>query len=274
MWGDFSLHSKAKQHTPAPEMHAVIQPEAFGEQDQLTMPIGFEGIPFLLVFFLPHTTPPFAISPFPFFITNFPASTMLHTHPPLLFLWECIVTTHAPSAPSLLPLFGSHSDSADLAFVMLLVDTLPGKHGGEFGVDSVFLYDNHSLPSPHLADISYIKLMPNAVKKWESAPKHKEMISDSMFHHMARLYHLTSLDSFVKAVTGFCTIEWCNDPPTHFATTDYPHWGDRLIQDDFSSCATSGQCLSHMFAANDDNIMFTTLCIKKQKNNDNSPSMT
>jgi hypothetical protein len=37
--------------------------------------------------------------------------------------------------------------------------------------------------------------MTNAVKKYETVPKHKEMISDSMFHYMAALSKRTYCDS-------------------------------------------------------------------------------
>ena len=39
--------------------------------------------------------------------------------------------------------------------------------------------------------------MTNAVKKYETVPKHREMISDSMFHYIATFYLCASDDSFI-----------------------------------------------------------------------------
>ncbi len=44
------------------------------------------------------------------------------------------------------------------------------------------LHTDRGLPNPKLADLDYIKIMTNAVKKYKSVPKHQEMISDGMFH--------------------------------------------------------------------------------------------
>ena len=50
------------------------------------------------------------------------------------------------------------------------------------------LHEHRHLPNPKSADINYIKIMTDAVKKWEEVPKRQEMISDSMFRHMIKLY--------------------------------------------------------------------------------------
>jgi hypothetical protein len=42
--------------------------------------------------------------------------------------------------------------------------------------------------------------MTNAVKKYETVPKHKKMISDSMFHYITALSQHASDNSFVQAV--------------------------------------------------------------------------
>jgi hypothetical protein len=87
------------------------------------------------------------------------------------------------------------------------------------------LHTDRGLTNPNLADINYIKIMTNAVKKYETVPNRKEMISDSMFHYMATLYKRASDDSFVHAVvdwitlgcyTGFRKLEWCSDHPVFF----------------------------------------------------------
>ena len=47
------------------------------------------------------------------------------------------------------------------------------------------LHADRGLTSPSLADVNYIKTMTNAVKKYKTVPKRKEMIFDSMFHYIA-----------------------------------------------------------------------------------------
>jgi hypothetical protein len=43
--------------------------------------------------------------------------------------------------------------------------------------------------------------MTNAIKKYKTVPKCKEMISDNMFHYIANLASRASKDSLVHAVT-------------------------------------------------------------------------
>jgi hypothetical protein len=50
------------------------------------------------------------------------------------------------------------------------------------------LHEHQHLPNPKQKDINYIKIMTDDVKKWDEVPKHQEMISDSMFCHMTKLY--------------------------------------------------------------------------------------
>jgi len=75
------------------------------------------------------------------------------------------------------------------------------------------LHANRGLPSPHLADINYIKIMTNAIKKYETVPKWKEMTSISLLHYIARLYKHTSEDSFVYTVINWiilgCYMGFC-----------------------------------------------------------------
>jgi len=71
-------------------------------------------------------------------------------------------------------------------------DTLTGiriRHATLMGYikQALALHTARGLPNPRLADIDYIKIMSNAVKKYESVPKRQEMISDGMFHFIARL---------------------------------------------------------------------------------------
>jgi hypothetical protein len=44
---------------------------------------------------------------------------------------------------------------------------------------AIALHTDHGLPNQHHVDINYIKVMTNAVKKYETVPKRKEMISDA-----------------------------------------------------------------------------------------------
>ena len=96
--------------------------------------------------------------------------------------------------------------------------------------------------------------MTNAVKKYETVPNRKEMISNSMFHHIATLHKCATNDSFVHSVvvwialgcyTGFWKSEWCSDHPVFFATIDDPQWGNRpkalpVIASDFAFTTESG----------------------------------
>jgi hypothetical protein len=97
--------------------------------------------------------------------------------------------------------------------------------------------------------------MTNAVKKFETVPKCKEMISDSMFHHIANLASCTSEDSLVRPITdwimlgcytGFRKSEWCSDDHDNFTTISDPNWGDRpnalpVITEDFSFSSATGR---------------------------------
>jgi hypothetical protein len=73
-------------------------------------------------------------------------------------------------------------------------------HG--YVTQALSLHTDRGIQSPSLAD-DYIKIMTNAARKYETVPKHKEMISDSMFHYISTLSKCTSEDSFI------CTIfDW------------------------------------------------------------------
>jgi hypothetical protein len=78
--------------------------------------------------------------------------------------------------------------------------------------------------------------MTNAIKKYETVPRHKEMISDSLFHYITTLASRASEDSLVRAVTDWIVLgcytsfrksEWCSDNHNLYATIDDPNWGDR-----------------------------------------------
>ena len=73
---------------------------------------------------------------------------------------------------------------------LILGETLTGiriRHATLMGYirQSLALHSDRGLPNPKLADLDYIKIMTNAVKKYKSVPKHQEMISNGMFHFIA-----------------------------------------------------------------------------------------
>ena len=141
------------------------------------------------------------------------------------------------------------------------------------------LHDDCSLPGPCVADINYLKIMTSAVKKWESIPRHQEMISNIMFNYMARLFCCTSPNSLINVIidwiilvsyTGFHKSEWCNGHPTCFTTIDNSHRGVRpnalpVIPDDVAFCTASGQCLTDILAANNKIVVFITLHMQAKK---------
>ena len=144
----------------------------------------------------------------------------------------------------------------------------------------VTLHIDRGLPNPHVVDMHYIKVMTNALKKYETVPKRKEMISDSMFHYIAHLASRASEDSLVHALTdwivlgcytGFRKSEWCSDNQDTYATIDDPNWGDRpnalpTIVEDFTFATATGRRIHDVHATPNGIVTFTTLCFRKQKN--------
>jgi hypothetical protein len=130
--------------------------------------------------------------------------------------------------------------------------------------------------------------MTNVVKKYEVVPKRKEMISNSMFHYIANLASRASADSLIHAIadwialgcyTGFRKSEWCNGHHESFDTITDPNWGDcqsalPIITEDFGFSTATGCRVCDVAATPDDDITFTTLCFRKQKNNDNGQTIT
>jgi hypothetical protein len=130
--------------------------------------------------------------------------------------------------------------------------------------------------------------MTHAIKKYETVPKRKEMISDSMFHDLAKLASCASEDSLVRMITDWIALgcytsfrksEWCSYNHDIYATIDDSNWGDGpnalpIISEDFSFASISGQHVHNVDTTPDNNITFTTLCFGKQKNNDNGQTLT
>jgi hypothetical protein len=129
--------------------------------------------------------------------------------------------------------------------------------------------------------------MTNTVKKYETVPKQKEIISDSMFHYIAILSKHASADSFIHAVvnwialgcyTGFRKSEWCLDHHDTFAIIDDPNWGDcptplPVVASDFRFTTESRRCVHDLTSSPDHDVVFTSLCFRKQKNNDNGQTL-
>ena len=150
------------------------------------------------------------------------------------------------------------------------------------------LHVHRHLPSPKTADLNYIKIMTDAVKKWEAVPKRQEMISDSMFHYMVKLYGQAHPDSLVASLcewcflgryTGFRKSEWCSDHPHEYAKILDPEWGNKpnaipLIAEDLTFLGPEGQYLGDIDNFADSDAAFNHLRIRHQKNNDNYQTLT
>jgi hypothetical protein len=150
------------------------------------------------------------------------------------------------------------------------------------------LHTDRRLPSPSLADVKYIKIMTNTVRKYNKVPKCNEMISNSIFHYMATLSKRASKDSFVRAFfgwialvsyTGFQKLEWCSDHHDTFATIDDPNWGNcpkalPVIASNFGFATESRRRIQDLASSPDHDVIFTLLCFRKQKNNDNGQTLT
>ena len=71
---------------------------------------------------------------------------------------------------------------------------------------------------------------------------------------------------------GLCKSEWCNDNPVDFKKITDPQWGTHttslaIIVDDFHFATATSSCFHDIHHIEDTDIIFTTLCICKQKNN-------
>jgi hypothetical protein len=159
-------------------------------------------------------------------------------------------------------------------------------------------HTNRKLPSPALADTNYIKTITDAVKKYERVPNRREMIHDAMFTFLVKLYkqhRKSSPDGLITALcewfflgryVGFRSAEWCHDSPTTYKRIEDDEWGDRpdslaIILQDFSFESLDGSPVviptswyGRHFTSLPPNIHYTTLEIRKQKNNDNGAKLT
>ena len=152
-------------------------------------------------------------------------------------------------------------------------------------------HTQRKLISPKEAEIDYIKIITSAVQKYEKMPNRREMIYDSMYHHMIKLrsrYSESHPDCLVVALcdwmflgryVGFRKSEWCNDHKTAYTKIDDPEWGSRpdalsLIKEDIQFFSSTGAPVTLPEAALltrdlPEAIAYVELLIRKQKNNDN-----
>jgi hypothetical protein len=163
---------------------------------------------------------------------------------------------------------------------------------------AISCHTDRNLPSPRTAKLDYIKIVTDAVRKYELVPNRREMIHDVMFHHMTKLYNKHakhSPDSLIVALcewiflgryTGFRSSEWCHESPTTYARINDPEWGERpdaiaLIPQDITFFDKSGSRINideeqtgihHEFLP--PAIEYVELRIRKQKNNDNYQTLT
>ncbi len=153
-------------------------------------------------------------------------------------------------------------------------------------------HTDQGLPSPRTAPTDFVKIVLDAVQKYEKVPNRKEMIHDQMYHHMLRLYKkyvqtdpdslITSLCEwmFLGRYVGFRREEWCNEKSHEYTRIDDPLWDGpdarSIILEDFTFY-DANQAPVRLSAQPWDiplhdlppNIAFVELCIRKQKNNDN-----
>ena len=98
--------------------------------------------------------------------------------------WCHDVGLQDPCTPEL-PLQGRNWIIACYSVALIHGHTITGmriRHATLLGYikQAVALHTDRGLPNLHQVDIYYIKVMTNAVKKYETVPKHKEMISYSI----------------------------------------------------------------------------------------------
>lgn len=163
---------------------------------------------------------------------------------------------------------------------------------------AIDIHLNRKLPSPALADMNYIKIITEAVRKYERVPNRREMIHDTMFHFILELYkqhRKNSPDGLISALcewlfigryVGFRSAEWCHESPTAYKRIEDEEWGDRpdslalIFQDisfsshDGSPVAVPSEWWGRHFTSLPPNVHYLTICIRKQKNNDNGATLT
>lgn len=163
---------------------------------------------------------------------------------------------------------------------------------------AVRCHTDRRLPSPRQADMDFVAVILDAVRKYQSVPKRREIIHDNMFEHLVAMHtrlSKTNPDALVPATIEWFLLgrwvgprrsEWCSDSPTNYKTIDDPEWGDRpnalpFIFQDFRFLDSTGKELhiTERMWRNTNSplpLEFThlELRVRKQKNNDNYQKLT
>ena len=147
--------------------------------------------------------------------------------------------------------------------------------------------DRH-LPSPRLGvPIDYVALMTDAVRKYERVPNRREMIHDPMMTAIIGRAQSASPDSlpaalcdwiFLGRYTGCRKSEWCNDHHTTYSRIEDPLWSGpdavSFIAEDFSFYDNDGIRLHDVSTLSLDQVSYSTILHRCQKNNDNYQTIT
>ena len=186
----------------------------------------------------------------------------------------------------------SLTTGATLQYKKIRYDTLRG-----YIRTAVKCHTDCKLPSPRTADIDYVAVILDAVRKYEKVPNRREMIHDAMYDQILVMYksHVkSSPDHLLPALIEWLLLarwvgprksEWCSDSPTKYKTIDDEFWDgpDALpfIFDDFVFLDKDGVelTISEDMATDPslpmpDNFAYLKLTVRKQKNNDNYQKLT
>jgi hypothetical protein len=150
------------------------------------------------------------------------------------------------------------------------------------------LHKDRHIPPPTTADVNYISIMTDAVRKWELVPNRRECIHDTMFLHMLQSRDSHHIDSFHSVATdwsllgrytGFRKSEWCQDSPRSFSRITDPLWGDKpdsiaVIAEDFTLKDAAGIVVPVTLATPPSLVHSADLRIRYQKNQDHYQVLT
>jgi hypothetical protein len=153
---------------------------------------------------------------------------------------------------------------------------------------AVRCHTDRLLPSPRTGvPIDYVSLMTDAVRKYEKVPNRREMIHDPMMAEIISRSTSSSPDSlqtalcdwiFLGRYNGFRKSEWCNDHRTKYARIEDPLWSGpdavSFILEDFSFFSPTGVQLSDIPSLTLDQVGYSKLLHRRQKNNDNFQAIT
>jgi len=135
--------------------------------------------------------------------------------------------------------------------------------------------------------MDYVSLMTDAVRKYEKVPNRREMIHDPMITEIITRTQTAPADSLTAAMgdwiflgryNGFRKSEWCNDHHTKFARIEDPLWTGpdavSFLLEDFSFFSPSGIKLTNVPTLTIDQVGYSAILHRRQKNNDNFQTIT